>query len=293
MQIKGIKIRVHPTFIGLMLICALSGLAARAFIVFALVILHEIAHTLAARGYGVRVRSIELYPYGGTAVLEDTFEGKRREESVIAFAGPAFNFALFFLIQYLRWEGILHGEWALELVKINFWLACFNLLPVLPLDGGRIARALFSRTFGFVQTTKFLAAGGKWLGGTFVVAGFLLQAFGYFFYEPGLFIVLGVFFWFGSGKELANARIVFLKQLCRKKEHLLSQGLLRSSCLTVSKDAPLGKIIDEFTTDRYSLVSVLGTKDRIERTLSETEVVQGMIDYGLDYLVGKLCSTNK
>lgn len=282
MQIKGMKIRIHPTFIGLLILCALSGLAVRAFIVFGLVIVHELAHTLAARGYGIKIRSIELYPYGGTAVLEDTFEGKRREESVIAFAGPAFNLGIFFILQYLRWEGIIEGEWVIELLKINFWLACFNLLPVLPLDGGRITRAIFSRTFGFVQTTQFLAAAGKWLGGLFFIFGFVLQALDYEMLEPGLFIILGVFFWFGSGKELTNARMVFLKQLCRKKEHLLRQGLMRSSSITVTKDTPLSKVIDAFNTDQYSLVNVIGAKDRIERILSETEVVQGMMDYGVN-----------
>ncbi len=288
MRIKGIKIRIHPTFMGLLLVCVFWGLITRAIIIFGLVLLHEIAHILAARGYGVRVRSIELYPYGGTAVLEDTFEGKRKEETVIAFAGPAFNLVLLFLIQALRREGIMSGEWALELVKINFWLACFNLLPVLPLDGGRIARAIFSRTFGFIRTTRFLAAAGKWLGGIFVIFGFLLQALGYFRYEPALFIILGVFFWLGSSKELANARIVFLKQLCRKKEQLLKEGLMYSDCLTVNKDTPLHKIVDQFTTDRYSLVSVLSGKDRIEKVLSETQVVQGMVDYGMDCKVEKL-----
>lgn len=288
MQVAGIKIKIHPTFIGLLFILALCGLAARAFLVFGLVILHELVHTMAARGFGVKVRSIELYPYGGTAVLEDTFEGKKKEETVIAFAGPAFNFALFLILQYLRWEGILHGVWVLDLVKMNFWLACFNLIPVLPLDGGRIVRAFFAGTFGFVRTTKALAAAGKWLGCVFVVIGFLLQALGYYLYEPGLFIVLGVFFWFGSNKELVNARIVFLKQLCRKKEMLLSRGLMKSNCLTVSGDVTLGKIINEFTADRYSLVNVLGDKDKICKTLSETEIVQGMMDRGLECLIREL-----
>lgn len=285
MHIKGIKIIIHPTFMGLLLICSICGFIARALIIFGLVILHETAHIIAARGYGVRVRSIELYPYGGTAVLEDTFEGKRKEETVIALAGPAFNFTLLLIIQYLRWEGIISGEWSLDLVKINFWLASFNLIPVLPLDGGRIARACFSGAFGFVRTTKFLAAAGKWLGGLFLILGFIMQAFGLYNYEPGLFIVLGIFFWLGSGKELENARLVFLKQLCRKKEHLLNKGLMPSTCLTVSKDTFLNKIIDQFSADRYCLVSVLGEKDRIERTLSETEVVQGMLERGINHRI--------
>jgi len=288
MQIKGIKIRIHPTFIWLLVLCALCGLLARAFLVFGLVILHELVHILAARGFGVGIKSIELYPYGGTAVLEDTFEGNRIEESVIAFAGPAFNFALFFLFQYLRWQGIIQGQWALEIVKINFWLASFNLIPVLPLDGGRIARAFFTGTFGFVKTTKFLAAAGKGLGGIFIISGFVLQAFRFVIVEPVLFIVLGIFFWLGSTKELNNARIVFLKQLCRKKERLLSQGLMASFCLTVNKDTPLAKVVNEFTTDRYCLVSIIGRKDNLEHTLSETEVVQGMLDKGIHSKIGEL-----
>ncbi|RNC29938.1 MAG: putative zinc metalloprotease Rip3 [Candidatus Dichloromethanomonas elyunquensis] len=288
MQLRGITIRIHPTFVGLLLICALGGLAVRAIIVFGIVILHELFHVLAARGYGIKVKSIELYPYGGTAVLEDTFEGKRKEETVIAFAGPAFNFALFLLLQFLRWEGILNGEWVLEVVKINFWLACFNLIPVMPLDGGRIARAFFSGTFGFVKTTKFLAAGGKWVGGIFVLLGFALQGFGYYLYEPPLFIVLGVFFWIGSEKEIAKAKIVFLKQLCRKKEQLLNKGLMRSNSFTVPRDTPLRRIMDELASDRYSLINVLGRKDKIEKTFSETEIVQGMMDRGLECKVGDL-----
>ncbi len=286
MKALGIKIRIHPTFIGLMLIGALSGLAVRAFVVFGLVILHEIVHIAVARSYGIKVTSIELYPYGGTAVMEDTFEGKRKEETMVAFAGPAFNFTLFLIVQILRWEGIIQGEWSLELAKINFWLAAFNLIPVLPLDGGRIARAMLAHSFGFVQTTKFLAAAGKWLGGLLVVFGFILQAMGYIMYEPPLFIILGVFFWLGSSKELKNARIVFLKHLCKKKELLLTQGLMPSTVLTVHKNTALGKIIDKFTTDRYSLVHVLGPKDKPDDVISETEIVNGMLELGPDCTIG-------
>ena len=281
MLLKGIKVRIHPTFIALLVLCALGGLLTRALLVFGLVILHEIVHILVAKGFGVKLRSVELYPYGGTAVLEDSFEGKKVDESIIAFAGPAFNFLLFIIFQYLRWEGILQGSWTLEFVKINFWLACFNLIPVLPLDGGRMVRAFLAGIFGFVKTTKFLAVAGKVLGGIFIVSGFFLQAFQFVQLEPVLFIVLGVFFWIGSDKELKNARIVFLKQLCRKKERLLSRGLMPSRCLTVNKDTPLSEVVNEFTTDRYSIVSVIGAKDKLEHTLSETEVVQGLLDKGL------------
>ncbi|WP_368293199.1 M50 family metallopeptidase [Dehalobacter sp. TBBPA1] len=282
------KVKVHPTFIILLILCMLAGQVVRALLVFSLVIVHEACHILAARGYGIRCRSIELYPYGGTAVLDDSFEGKKKEETIIAFAGPAVNVVLFFFIQILRENGILSGAWALEFAKTNFWLAAFNLLPVLPLDGGRIVRGLLAGSFGFVSTTRFLAAAGKCLGGAFVFAGFLMQGMGFYIYEPVLFIVLGIFFWIGSGKELDNARIVFLKQLCRKKERLLAQGLMPGRSLAVSRDTALKQIIDKFSADHFSLVSVMGKDDKIERMLSETEVIQGMMDFGLNCMVGKL-----
>ncbi|NBJ16793.1 MAG: peptidase M50 [Dehalobacter sp. 4CP] len=282
------KVKVHPTFIILLILCMLAGQVVRALLVFGLVIVHEACHILAARGYGIRCRSIELYPYGGTAVLDDSFEGKKKEETIIAFAGPAVNIVLFFFIQILRENGILNGAWALEFAKTNFWLAAFNLLPVLPLDGGRMVRGLLAGSFGFVPTTRLLAAAGKCLGGVFIFAGFLMQGMGFYIYEPVLFIVLGIFFWIGSGKELDNARIVFLKQLCRKKERLLAQGLMPGRSLAVSRDTALKQIIDKFSADHFSLVSVMGKDGKIEGTLSETEVIQGMMDFGLNCMVGRL-----
>ncbi|MGI5901543.1 MAG: M50 family metallopeptidase [Desulfitobacteriia bacterium] len=288
MQLKGIKVRIHPTFIGLLILGAFAGLLSRALLVFGLVVLHELAHMLTARALGVKVKSIELYPYGGTAILEDTFEGKKFEESLISFAGPAFNFFLFFLIQSLRWQGVIQGPWTLELAKINFWLAGFNLLPVLPLDGGRIARAFFAGRFGFVRTTKILATLGKGLGATFIITGFVFQAYSLFKFEPAALIILGVVFWIGSSKELKNAQIVFLKQLCRKKEMLLKKGLLPSFCLTVSRETPLNRVVSEFTTDHYCLVNVLGDNNQLSRTLSETEIIEAMFEQGLECKIGSL-----
>lgn len=291
-KIKGIQLKIHPTFLALVVLLGVSGLAAKGLLVFTLVILHEIAHTLAARSYGVKIHSVELYPYGGTAVLEDTFEGKGREETVIAFAGPALNLSLFLLLTLLHWEGLLAGVWVEEVIQINFWLFAFNLLPVLPLDGGRIARSLLANTFGFVPTTRFFAVAGRYLGALFAVFGLLLLGLGFFQYEPGLFLILGIFFWLGSGKEERNAQVVFLKQLCRKKERLLKEGLMRTRMVTVSKGTPLRQIIGTFSTDEYSLVGLVGVKNQLEKTFSETEILEAMFQYGWEIEVGRLVAAD-
>lgn len=287
-KIKGIYFKVHPSFLLLMVVCSMLGMAEKMLLVFGMVLLHDTMHIIAAKGYGIKVQGVVLYPYGGAAVMENIFEGRKVEETIISLAGPALNLVLFFLGQGLRMQGILSGNWAIEFVQINLWLAVFNLIPVLPLDGGRIIRAFLSDYFGFVKVSKTLAHMGKILGGAMIIIGFYLQTQFFYLINPYTIIILGFFFWIGSNKELANARIVFLKNLCRKKEQLLSQGLMRSRCLTVKRATVLETIIDELNMDSYSLISVLGSNDKVEKTLSETQIMQGMLEKGWKCAVGEL-----
>jgi stage IV sporulation protein FB len=287
-HIAGTSIRIHPTFWLLIPLGLVSGRLIEIAAVFGLVLLHETAHILAARSFGAETKSVVLYPYGGSAVMEGDFEGKRWEETVISLAGPAVNFLCFLVLQFLRWKGWVAGEWALEWAKINLWLAGFNCLPILPLDGGRIARAQLAGTFGFVRVTRALSWLGRWVGGALVFLGLSFIALPVAIAEPFLLIVLGVFLWIGCGEEMKKARLVFLKSLCRKKELLLKRGLMRSNCITVNRKTTLGAVMDELSADRYTLISVTGARDPLERTLSETEVITALIEKGPDSMIGEI-----
>jgi len=264
------------------------GLAAQALLVFGLVFCHELAHLLTARAYGFRVVGLELFPFGGAAYCDDLFEGRKFEESIIALAGPAFNVVLLFGAQALRWQGVWTGELADDFVRFNFWLAAFNLIPVLPLDGGRVMRALLAESFGFVQTTKLLAWSGKWLGVLLALYGILLWSKGKFIEGPLTLIILGGFFWLAGSKEISSAHITFLRQLTRKKEDLLKKGLMRSFWVTVHKDTSLVRIVEEFTPDRYAMISLANEALGLGKILTETEVVEGMLREGIRFPVGKL-----
>lgn len=287
-KISGVSIRVHPTFLIVLVVYGVLGLAAQALLVFGLVFCHEMAHLLTARAYGFKIVGLELFPFGGAATCDDLFEGRKLEESIMAIAGPAFNIVLLFGAQALRWQGVWTGELADDFVRLNFWLAAFNLLPVLPLDGGRVVRALFAESFGFVRTTKFLAWAGKWLGVLLALYGILLWGHGKFTEESLTFIVLGGFFWLAGSKEISTAHITFLRQLTRKKAELLKKGLMRSRWVTVHKDTPLVRIVEEFTPDRYAMISLAKEDLGLGKFLTETEVVEGMLREGIRFPVGKL-----
>lgn len=288
-KIAGISLRVHPTFLIVLALYGVLGLFAQALLVFALVAGHELAHLLTAKAYGFRVIGLELFPFGGAAYCEDLFEGRKAEETLMALAGPAFNIILLFAGQVFRWQGWWDGQLAADFVRFNFWLAAFNLLPVLPLDGGRVLRAILAGVFGFVRTTKFLAWAGKVTGVIFALAG-LANLSGREVVGEGslVFILLGGFFWLAGSKEISSARLTFLRQLTRKKEELVRRGLMRSRTITVHGEIPVVRVVEEFTPDSYALINLTSPQFALAKTLTETEVLEGMLREGIHYPVGKL-----
>ncbi|KIC27135.1 site-2 protease family protein [Leisingera sp. ANG-M6] len=126
---------------------------------FASLTLHEMSHSVVARRYGVEIKGITLFIFGGVAQLGS--EPKTAaSEFWIAIAGPLMSFALalgfWLLAQMGGWlaPGIALNPVLDYLALINLVLAVFNLLPAFPLDGGRIFRAfLWSRNRDLLQAT--------------------------------------------------------------------------------------------------------------------------------------------
>ena len=113
--------------------------------------IHELAHSLMARHYGVSVSHIILLPIGGISVMERMPDDPREELSV-AVVGPLASLGLAVLIGAAVWamggaEAFLHpwqldaGHFLARLAWLNLVLAAFNLLPAFPADGGRVLRA--------------------------------------------------------------------------------------------------------------------------------------------------------
>jgi Zn-dependent protease len=124
----------------------LLGVATTALL-FVSVLAHELAHALMARAEGLGTGSITLYIFGGLATLEGQ-PARPSSELKIAIVGPAASFLLgtiFFAADELLFFGTTHrgaGQVLRHLGIVNWFLAGFNILPGLPLDGGRVLRAI-------------------------------------------------------------------------------------------------------------------------------------------------------
>ena len=144
---------------------------------FLCVVLHEYGHALAARRYGVKTLDIILTPLGGIARLMK-MPDKPIQELVVALAGPAVNVVIATIIFLVLYVGmgvnpIFHIDENLYffngnpikffsvLMVVNVTLIIFNLLPVFPMDGGRVLRALLAMKWKKVTATLIAARIGQ------------------------------------------------------------------------------------------------------------------------------------
>ena len=176
---------------------------------FTCVVLHELGHSFTAMRFGVGVRRILLMPIGGMA----EFDGIPREparELLITLAGPAVNFAIAAALWLLA--GMPAG-WPLGdfefpanaigfaqiLVHWNLLMGFFNLVPVFPMDGGRIFRALLATRLPYLRATLIAATVGKVLALTAaLIAAFVFEQF--------LTAVLFMFIFFAGEVEYRAVR---------------------------------------------------------------------------------------
>lgn len=226
--------------------------AAVAF--FVSLLAHELGHALQARRDGVEIDGVTLWLFGGVARFKGMFPSAGAEFR-IAIAGPLVSLVLGGAFSLAAWlvslpqgvDGVL--AW---LGYINLVLLVFNLLPALPLDGGRVLRsALWAARGSFASATRIAAGIGTGFGYLFVAAGL------------ALFVLEGAF----SGAWLAFVGWFLIEAARNESRYLLArqalQGLVvRDVMVREPATAPagytLGRFVDEIArTRRYTTYPVV------------------------------------
>lgn len=142
------RIRLHPLMLMLPLIAHLMGAKADITALLISLSLHEFAHFLAARIMHVGIEEIRLMPFGGAAHIGNPYILSAAQLFITSMAGPLSNLALIFVCAAFAHWGLLSPEFTLTMLEVNLVLMLFNLLPALPLDGGRMLYALLYPSIG-------------------------------------------------------------------------------------------------------------------------------------------------
>ncbi len=203
-RIAGIDIGLHYTWIFAVVLIAWSlavgyfpdvvpglgvgtywalGIIA-ALMLFVSVLLHELGHSLVARSLGFKVDSITLFIFGGVSNLGSEAPSAR-DEFLVAIVGPVCSLALaglFWLVCHALPSASASAALFAYLAFVNLLLGVFNLVPGLPLDGGRVLRSLVWGATGDPRRATVVAAyAGRAFGWLLIISGFARLLSGDFF----------------------------------------------------------------------------------------------------------------
>jgi Zn-dependent protease/predicted transcriptional regulator len=262
--------------------------AIGAAVLFISVLLHELAHSLVALRYGLKVRQIILFIFGGISDIEEEKEETTkdfRKEFQIAVAGPLSSFAISTIFATIWWlvlqayptvageqsplnimliaEGILYyGAIA------NLLLGLFNLIPAFPLDGGRILRAAMVRwKRDYEQATKIAVRVGIWISYGFMGFGFLSILAGSF--TGGIWLVL--IGWFLNSGAQSYLRQYELSSVLSK---VRIRDIMNTNILSVKEGTKTDAVLrTHFNQYFKSAFPILSTKEEIIGMISLKQIL--------------------
>jgi Zn-dependent protease len=218
-RIAGIDLKLHVTFAFILAVGAAQwadphGARGAAFgallvaLLFVCVVLHELGHALMARRFGIATHAIVLLPIGGVAQLASSPQNPRHE-LWIAVAGPAVNLLIAAVLLLVSYPAGLAGlpeeslrmllsqpspaALLLWLLGANVTMALFNLLPALPMDGGRMLRAALAMRMGNARATPVAATVAQVLAMGMGVMGLVSGNF--------MLALIAGFVFLGAGQE--------------------------------------------------------------------------------------------
>jgi Zn-dependent protease len=188
---------------------AMAVVAALLF--FASLFLHELGHAVVARREGMEIEGITLWLFGGVARFKGMFPSAGAEFR-IAIAGPLVTLVLGGLFLFAAWllplPSVVDGvvSW---LGYVNLFLLAFNMLPALPLDGGRVLRATVWYLRGdFAQATRFAGTLGRVFGQAMIAFGII----GALVYGAAGGLWLALIGWFLTVAASSEASLVAARQ---------------------------------------------------------------------------------
>lgn len=227
-----------------------------AFLFFASIMLHEMAHAVVAQKWGVQIIRIVLFIFGGVAQMAKEPENAKSEFQ-IAVAGPVMSAVIGGILLFVAWgmeplmdEG-LHGVvWYIG--YINIILVVFNMVPGFPLDGGRILRAIiWHRTGNLRRATKVVSNIGSGFAFFLIFMGVLGILGGVFI--AGLFWIFIGMFLYQSAKS--GYQMVALREGLSR---IPVRNVMTRNPQTIPSDLNLSSLVDDyFFKGRYSSFPVV------------------------------------
>jgi stage IV sporulation protein FB len=279
------KVKVDLLLTLIIITGVIAGQVREILAILLSITVHEAAHVVIADGLGLKIEEIVIMPFGGKIKLNLIDEERIQSGILITLAGPMANFLVSLLMLLAVYNEIVPTEFGYILVDYQIKLGLFNLLPALPLDGGRIFSLWLMRHMSFIDSIRVASRIGKIVGIIIACIGVCGLVFDRGFY---LFPIMGIFLYLQSMKEEGEAPLSFMKYVSGKKGTFIKKGFFYVEQIIAVQDLKVNKILSLFLPHKYYIVCVVDKEMNIIKYLTETEIFDKIINKGLDIRIKDL-----
>ncbi len=248
--IGGIVLRIHLLFWFVLFGSVVTGHFLEVITLFGIVLIHELGHVSMARGLNWTVREVVLLPFGGVARMEEQPESFR-EEIFVILSGPMMNLLMLPFAWLFGWLGWWNLVWVDYFVSANLLIAGFNLLPVPPLDGGRLVRAVSYHFTSYLWALRQAAIVGV-LGAVVLLLFSLAWGRGTGAIHLNL-LLIACFLGVHNVRDWREIPYRFVLFLLRRHRHPESARRYRPLLLPFAMDMRLRQLLEQMRWERYHL----------------------------------------
>lgn len=274
---NSFRIQIKPSFLAVMLIMIALDYAGQFFILFLSVTIHESAHMILAFIFKCKTNKLIITPIGETAVIKELNKLCLIKRLLVTIIGPLTNIIIFII--FLPFSSDI-----IDSIKyINLALALFNLLPIYPLDGGRLILSLLGYNIGVLNANNIMIKISRIFSIILIILGIVQMIL--FSYNISL-LCIGIYLIKLNKKEHLKLMYEFYKFIINRKQH----GIIPVKILLVDKTLNIKKIIFKFCFDYY-LILYIYDNGKVIKSLPEKTIINYIQLKGLNGTIDDIFET--
>lgn len=261
-----------------MLGSVVTGYFMELFTLFLIVLVHELGHVITARGLGWTIREVKLLPFGGVVEVDEAGGIPATEEALVAIAGPLQNAWMGLAAWGCGALGLWDLQWSEYVWKANLMIGMFNLLPIHPLDGGKLVQALLSYSVNYYNVLVWNARISIVFSLLMIIGSFLPLLLDHNGIQLNLLIV-GLFLMMSNWTYYRNIPYLFYRFLMhrgRVATMAMNNGKVARPIIVNSNQSILS-VARLFRRERYHLIYLIEPASQRVQVLPEQRIVEGCL----------------
>lgn len=267
--------KVNKYFVFYILLLVVVGYKGKLFLAFIIALFHEGVHYLTAKRLGFKGLQIEFFPLGTVLLMKDLEEASPYEDLIVSISGPLSNILISILFMILNYK--FRRETLNMLIYGNLSIGLFNLIPALPLDGGRILRNLLNFKTFYKRANRITVNISIILGIGMMFSYLVLFIKGKNSFSIGL---VALFVIVTALKEKERVAYIIMGDVIKKKYKFVKKGYIENRSISIYYKMDLINLMNFIDKNKYNIFMIMDENMKLIDILYEEDIIEALKIYG-------------